>query len=397
MTNAIVGQEDHLIAYLVQAIDRAQRIHFNVAFLLESGAKLIAPHLQRAAGRGAGINILTGRYMNVTEPSAIYYLLDALGERLDIRFYADNLTSFHPKAYIFEYGDEAEIFVGSSNLSRLALTCGLEWNYHFLRSEDPESYDKFARTFNHLFHNYGQKITDDVLRTYAAGWKKPAWAKTEEGLVARQTEEGSRISPRGAQIEALYELKRAREEGIEKGLVIAATGVGKTYLAAFDSLPFERILFLAHREEILRQAEESFKKAKPGVRTGFVMGGLKEYEADAVFATVQTLAREDNLTQFDRGFFDYLVVDEFHHAAADSYRKVLSYFKPKFTLGLTATPYRTDNRDIYQVCEDNVIYEIHLKEAINRDLLVPFRYYGILMLPTTPRLRIETGNMWWKT
>jgi len=344
---------------------------------MESGAKLIAPLLLEATKRGVPVKILTGRYMSVTEPSAIYYLVDKLGGRLDIRFYAENLRSFHPKAYIFDYGDEAEVFVGSSNLSLSALTRELEWNYRLAKSQHPEDYGKFSTNFDDLFYNHSVVITHQVLRDYTLGWKKPAFVKVEQLIEQSYLEEEARINPRGAQIEALYELKKAREEGVVKGLVIAATGVGKTYLAAFDSLEHQQILFLAHREEILRQAEISYKNVRPGAKTGFFTGAAKDENADIYFATVQSLAREQNLKHFPRDFFSYIIVDEFHHAAADSYLSVLEYFRPQFLLGLTATPYRTDNRDIYALCDDNVIYEIYLKDAINRDLLAPFRYYGI--------------------
>lgn len=267
--------------------------------------------------------------------------------------------------------------MGSSNLSLAALTSGLEWNYRLFQSSSPEGYHKFSTTFDDLFAYHSEKVTPESLKHYALNWKNPAFVKAEELLGRQGLPQPEQVTPRGAQIEALYELKRAREEGVSKGLVIAATGVGKTYIAAFDSVNYRHILFLAHREEILRQAEASFRAVHPAAKTGFFTGQEKDGHADIYFATVQALARAKNLEVFNPDYFDYMIVDEFHHAAADSYRKVLAYFQPKFLLGLTATPFRTDNRDIYALCEDNVIYEIYLKDAINRDLLVTFKYYGI--------------------
>lgn len=375
MTNAITSEDDFL-KYLIEASGRADRIRLIVSFLMESGAKLIAPALQVAVARGVDIQILTGRYLSITEPSAIYYLLDKLGAHLDIRFFSNQVRSFHPKAYLFEYGEEAEAFVGSSNLSRTALTTGVEWNYRFYRSEHPEDYEKFKVTFDDLFANTSDPITEDVLRDYSAHWKKPNLLRVEQAI-ENQDYSTTSVEPLGAQIEALYELRRAREEGVTKGLVVAATGVGKTFIAAFDSLTFRRILFVAHREEILVQAEKAFKAARPTAKTGFYIGRDKDRGMNICFASVQTLASAKNREVFPPDYFDYMVVDEFHHAAADSYLRVLEYFKPKFLLGLTATPYRSDNRDIYAICEDNVIYEIYLRDAINRDLLVPFQYYGV--------------------
>ena len=184
--------------------------------------------------------------------------------------------------------------------------------------------------------------------------------------------------PRGAQIEALYELELAREEGVSEALVSAATGVGKTYLAAFDSIDFDKILFLAHREEILNQAKDSFENIAPKKEYSFFNGEEKNPAGDIVFASVQTLRKEKYLNKyFNKDFFEYIIVDEFHHAAAESYLNVINYFEPEFLLGLTATPYRMDNKDIFEICNDNLIYELDLKDAINRDLLVPFKYYGI--------------------
>jgi len=329
--------------------------------------------------------------MSITEPSALYYLIDCLGDKVDIRFYAEQVRSFHPKAYIFDYPDDGEIFIGSSNLSRSALTFGLEWNYSILRSNNPMAFERFVYSFEELFNHDARILDHELLKQYTAGWKKPRYIRIEQDIEAARPEVDGAV-PRGAQIEALYELKNAREEGIDKGLVVAATGVGKTYLAAFDSINFKRVLFLAHREEILRQAEQTFKTVSPATRTGFYTGERKDSEAEACFASVQTLSRKGHLENFSPGYFDYIVVDEFHHAAADSYLAVINYFKPEFLLGLTATPFRMDNRDIFALCDDNVIYEIYLKDAINRDLLCPFKYYGIYDQADYDRVEYRQGR-----
>lgn len=200
------------------------------------------------------------------------------------------------------------------------------------------------------------------------------------------------ISPRGVQIEALYELEKFRDNGEKRGLVVAATGVGKTYLAAFDAKNFNRILFVAHREEIIKQAEKSFKKVCPNKTSGFFYSEEKTQDADMIFALVNTIGKKENLELFDREYFDYIVIDEFHHAAADSYKNLLEYFKPKFLLGLTATPARMDNRDILKFCDYNIPYEINLKSAINRVILVPFRYCGIYDATDYSEIKIVNGK-----
>ena len=185
--------------------------------------------------------------------------------------------------------------------------------------------------------------------------------------------------PRGAQIEALYALEESRTEGAVKGLVQAATGIGKTYLAAFDSAKYKRVLFVAHREEILKQAAEAFKNVRESEDYGFFGGKQKDTDKSVIFASVATLGREEYLTEhyFKPDYFDYLVIDEFHHAVNGQYQKIVNYFRPQFLLVLTATPERMDGRNIYEICDYNVPYEISLKEAINKGILVPFHYYGI--------------------
>jgi superfamily II DNA or RNA helicase len=386
MRNSFTGREDHLIRYLYDCIERAERIRFIVAFLMESGAKLLGSQLADAANRGIPIQILTGRYMSITEPSAIYHLYNVLGSDVEVRFFSDNVRSFHPKAYLFDYKDDSEIIIGSSNISYSALTSGVEWNYRLRRSLSPLDYDMFANTFDELFSGHSVPATDEELKKYSFSWRKPRLG------VLKSTQEQPHIpEPTGAQIEALYQLRKAREEGINKGLVVAATGVGKTYLSAFDSQEYKKILYVAHREEILRQAAATFATVRPKAKIGFYFGQQKDNNADILFATVQTLAREPHLHNFSPDSFAYVIVDEFHHAAADSYVKVINYFKPQFLLGLTATPFRTDNKDIFALCGDNVIYEIYLKDAIHRDLLVPFRYFGIYDAETDYS-QIETRN-----
>ena len=197
--------------------------------------------------------------------------------------------------------------------------------------------------------------------------------------IGKERKETREYVPRGAQIEALYALKATREERADKALIHAATGVGKTYLAAFDSLSFKRVLFVAHREEILRQAYESFRNVRNEEDFGFFNSKIKDCDRNVVFASVYSLGRKNYLNEkfYSPTYFDYIIIDEFHHAVANLYMNILEYFKPKFLLGLTATPERMDGRSIYALCDYNVPYEIGLKDAINKGYLVPFRYYGI--------------------
>lgn len=267
--NCVTGHDDHLYKRIQQSFHTATSIDIIVSFLMESGVKLIQKDLEAIKDKNIPIRILTGNYLNITQPSALYLLKDILGDKVDLRFYNDTKRSFHPKAYIFENNEEGEIFIGSSNLSRSALTSGIEWNYRIDKKTSEDDYNYFKRMFEDLFLNESIIVNDEELEKYSKNWKRPkifAQIEDKKEKINYSYDEDSNITslfePRGAQIEALYELKKTREEGNDKTLVVAATGIGKTYLAAFDSREFKRVLFIAHREEILKQAYESFKNVR---------------------------------------------------------------------------------------------------------------------------------------
>lgn len=419
--NCITGHNDHLYKHIQQSIHTATSIDIIVSFLMDSGVKLIQKDLEEIKDKNIPIRILTGNYLNITQPSALYLLKDILGDKVDLRFYNDTKRSFHAKAYIFEKDNEGEIFVGSSNLSRSAWTSGIEWNYRIDKKTNSEDFNYFKTMFEDLFLNHSIIVNDEELERYSKTWKRPKIYsninnKREDINYVYEENRNSNITsmfePRGAQIEALYELKKTRLDGNDKALVVAATGIGKTYLAAFDSREFNRVLFVAHREEILKQAYESFANVRTDKRRainldeeklvadkeeileykvnnkttqeyeynmGFFMNSTKETKKDIIFASVQSLGKEKYLNEkyFDKYYFDYIVVDEFHHAVSKNYQNIINYFTPKFMLGLTATPDRLDNKDVFSICDYNTVYEATLKTAIDKGWLVPFRYYGI--------------------
>lgn len=411
--NCVTGHNDHLYKRIQQSLYTATSIDIIVSFLMESGVKLLQKDLEAIKDKNIPIRILTGNYLNITQPSALYLLKDILGDKVDLRFYKDTSRSFHAKAYIFENNEDGEIFIGSSNLSRSALTSGIEWNYRIDKKTSKDDYNYFKDMFEDLFLNESIIVNDEELEKYSKTWKRPkVFSQIEEKKekINYSYDEDSNITslyePRGAQIEALYEIKKTREEGNDKALVVAATGIGKTYLAAFDSKEFNRVLFIAHREEILKQAYESFKNVRidkfndfnnvanmvaeeeiisknnyneDGYNMGFFMNSTKDTDKDIVFASVQSLGKENYLNEqyFPRNYFDYIVVDEFHHAVSKNYQNIINYFTPKFMLGLTATPDRLDNKDVFSICDYNTVYEATLKTAIDKGWLVPFRYYGI--------------------
>lgn len=400
-TDAMTGGADkrmYLYYQLADSIKKADSVDIIVSFLMESGVKMLLGELDNALKRGAKIRILTGNYLGITQPSALYLIKHKLGEQVDLRFYNEKNRSFHPKSYMFHYKDYSELYIGSSNISRSALTSGIEWNYRFSNKTDPINYEKFYKTFVDLFENHSIVIDDEELKKYSKNWHRPAVSKDLDRYDLQDDKETSNkiplFEPRGAQIEALCALENTRAEGARRALVQAATGVGKTYLAAFDSKNYERVLFVAHREEILKQAAESFKNVRDSDDYGFFNGDSKCTEKSVIFASVATLGRVEYLNEnyFAQDYFTYVVIDEFHHAVNEQYQRIVDYFKPKFLLGLTATPERMDGKNIYEICDYNVPYEISLKEAINKGMLVPFHYYGIFDETDYSKLHIVRGR-----
>ena len=385
LKNAITGGSNHLYDQLKYSMKRADKIDIIVSFLMESGVKLLLPDLKAAKQRGAEVRILTGNYLQITQPSALYLLRQELGEDLDLRFYSEAHQSFHPKAYLFHYWEDDaeynEIYIGSSNISYSALTSAIEWNVRLDAQKNKDAFIEFHNAFEQLFAQKANPVTDEVLEEYSRKWHQPRVMKDLQNYEKKETEiVVDKPEPRGAQIEALYELRKTREDGFNKALVVLPTGTGKTLLAAFDSVGNKKILFVAHREEILRQAKKSFQWLYGTTKTCCdFSGSSKDCECDIVFAQVQTLGKEVYLQPnwFAPDVFDYIVIDEFHHAVAANYRRILEYFQPKFLLGITATPERLDQQNIYALCDYNIVYDVRLSEAINKGWLVPFRYYGI--------------------
>ncbi|MFG6344960.1 MAG: DEAD/DEAH box helicase family protein [Lachnospiraceae bacterium] len=385
-TDVMTGDKNRnrfLYYQLKMSMLKANKIDIIVSFLMESGVRMILNDLKAALDRGVQVRILTGNYLGITQPSALCLIKKELGNRIDLRFYNDKDRSFHPKSYIFHYENVGEIYIGSSNISRSALTFGIEWNYRFSSLNDKKNFSLFYDTFVELFENHSIVIDNDELIRYSKNWHKPAVSKDLAKYDNLEEDDDTKVEilfqPRGAQIEALYALEDSRSEGVTKGLVQAATGVGKTYLAAFDSAKYERVLFVAHREEILKQAAISFKNVRHSDDYGFFYGKQKDTDKAVIFASVATLGRNEYLTEdfFAPDYFDYVIIDEFHHAVNEQYQRIVKYFRPQFLLGLTATPERMDGKNIYEICDYNVPYVISLKEAINKGMLVPFHYYGI--------------------
>ncbi|XKE94428.1 DEAD/DEAH box helicase family protein [Metaplanococcus flavidus] len=385
-----------LLGHLKKLSKEATEIHWITAFAMKSGIGLILPFLQEAAERKVPIKLLVGDYLFVTQPGALEMLLEQLPEA-EVRLWKSGGVSFHPKSYLFRGTENSHLIVGSSNLSASALTRGVEWNLIAPTSVDNEVFEEAVKQFHTYF--YGEQtipLNRETLAEYTELHKNanikrpisPVWSEAEEVEMTvgpAQPQEISEpseiytkeISPRPAQQEALEALENAMDEEYSRAMVVLATGLGKTYLVAFFAEKFKRVLFVAHREEILFQAKQSFQHVHPDRTSAFYNASEKQTDADFIFASIYTLGSQYHLDRFEADAFDLIVVDEFHHAAAPTYERLLKHFEPKFLLGITATPDRMDNKDVYALCDGNVAISIHFLDAIERNWLSPFQYYGV--------------------
>lgn len=393
-----------LIKELNMSLEHVESVDIIVSFIQESGFYQIRDLLNEATRRNITVRIITSTYLSITNPTALS-LLFYTEDNIKTYIYSGSAPSFHPKAYFFngKEGEDSKLYIGSSNLSKVALTNGIEWNYRIDGSTDKDAISSFQFEFNNIIKSESVELNRDIIREYSRSYcinkevlkgifksyykpKSRRYSEKSEALPLSFAEDSSKkyygqvenlFKPNSAQVEALLELKNTRFEGNEKALVVAATGVGKTFLAAFDSLDYQNILFIAHREEILNQAYETFAKVRGEDELGRYFDNYKDIKANILFASIQSLSRISNLKKFVKDRFDYIIVDELHHGVATSYTKVIDYFEPKFLLGLTATPHRLDKKDVYAICDYNSVYEIDLFTSINRGWLVPYKYYGI--------------------
>lgn len=371
----VTGGDDPLLPHLILNLDRSTECDIAVAFLLDSGARMIGAHLRDFLGRGGRARILVGDYLNVTEPTALRRLNDLSGN-IDVRVYEARDRGFHLKTYIFRSHGQGVAFVGSSNLSGPALTDSIEWNYKVVAQDERTGFSEIVAGFESIFAAATVVHADEAwISEYEARRVQPDWRAAE---VAEESPLPVAV-PHALQQAALAALLGTRQEGFSAGLVVLATGLGKTWLSAFDSdrPEFRRVLFVAHREEILNQAIDNFRRVRPKSSIGRLAGSERHIDVDLLFASVQTLSRTHHLNSFDPSTFDYIIIDEFHHAAAATYRRIIDHFQPKFLLGLTATPERMDGGDLLALCQENLVFEASVPDGVSADLLCRFQYWGV--------------------
>lgn len=325
--------------------------------------------------------ILTSTYLYFNKPQMFRELLKL--PNVEIRVYEQNHGKFHAKGYLFQHEGYQSALVGSSNFTAGALKVNKEWNLLFTSHNNGKLTEDIASEIEEQWKG-ASKLSPEWIDEYEKKYKiqnKPA-IKVVSQSVDEDNSNYSIIKPNKMQKEALKNLQKLRLLRETKGLIISATGTGKTYLAALDVKNYnpKRFLFVAHREQILKKSLDSFHKVLGGDKKtnyGILSGNAKNTDTKYLFATVQTLSKAENLNQFKRDEFDYILIDEAHHVGSKIYGKLLDYFTPDFLLGMTATPERSDDKNIYELFDYNVPYEIRLQEALEGEMLVPFHYIGV--------------------
>lgn len=368
------NKESSFYQELVSSLQLCNRFYFSVAFINYSGLQLLLDIFRELEDKEVEGKIITSTYLNFTDVKSLKKLTEF--NNIDSRVYrADTHKGFHTKAYIFEYDDTYKIIIGSSNITQSALKSNVEWNVRYISKKDGKFPLEVINEFYSLWE-VTNEINDDFLDQYEEYLDQIVQYVKKEKEVFEYTVD---IKPNSMQLNALESLEKLRENNQTKALVIAATGTGKTYLSAFDikQMNPKRVLFLVHRRKILEDAEKSFRKLHPNKISTIFQGSKKETQAEFTFAMIQTISKKDNLKLFNKDSFDYIVYDEAHRSFSKTYQRVMDYFTPEFTLGMTATPERTDGGNVFELFNNNIALEVRLRDALREDLVTPFHYFGI--------------------
>ncbi|MCW6060057.1 DEAD/DEAH box helicase [Clostridium sporogenes] len=361
-----------VLSEIIYELNKCEEFFISVAFITNSGILPLLETLKVLKKKGVKGKILTTDYLNFSEPKALKKLLEF--PNIEMKLYSKE--NFHTKGYIFRYKDHYKLIVGSSNLTQTALTKNKEWNLKVSSLEEGSLTEGVISEFNQLW-NDADELTIKWIENYEGIYRKQV-EFARKSKVPRLSQ--YKLKPNKMQVEAIQGLEKLRENGQNKGLLISATGTGKTYLSAFELRNYnpKRALFIVHREQIAKQALNSFSNVFGDTRSmGILSGTSKDVEKDFIFCTIQTLSKDEVLQSFGKNKFDYIIIDEVHKAGANSYQKIVNYFNPKFLLGMTATPERSDDFDIFKMFNYNIAYEIRLQQALEEDLLCPFHYFGV--------------------
>lgn len=363
---------------------KCDRFQISVAFITMSGITPLLQTLKELENKNIPGEILTTNYLNFSEPGALKKLNDLSNITLKMYDVEAADEGFHTKGYIFRKDEIYRIIIGSSNITSAALTSNREWNTKLISTEQGEMAKEIVAEFKELWNSPYALSFDTFYENYKERYQIIKHQREAAKLDEITSIEKYTLQPNSMQVGFITNLKKILAAGEKRALLISATGTGKTYASAFAmrELGFRRVLFLVNRGQLARQTRKSYEKVFANtVSMGLVGAGYHEYEADYVFATVQTLNRDEHLLQYAKDAFDCIVLDEAHHVPADTYRKIMDHFTPKLWLGMTATPDKRDDnvegRNVYEIFNYQIAYEIRLQQAMEENLLCPFHYFGI--------------------
>ena len=367
-------QGKKVLSTILQELETCEEFWFSVAFVTTSGIATLMNTLIELEKKNIKGKILSSQYLNFTQPEALKRLKQF--KNIELRIATEG--AFHSKGYLFKNKGVYDLIIGSSNLTQTALCSNKEWNLKISATEESELIDQVEKEFHKEFEA-AQIVTDKYLLEYGILWKeKMQFERTIKQK--RKAIDKVVITPNLMQREALENINHLRAQGKGKALLVSATGTGKTFLSAFDVQQFKpkKFLFIVHRRTIAEEAMKTFQGLlSDDIKMGIYSGAQRELNADYIFCTVQTISKQEHLDKFKRNHFDYIVIDETHRAGADSYKRIMEHFTPKFMLGMTATPERTDGADIFKLFDYNIAYEIRLHRALSENMLCPFHYYGV--------------------
>ncbi|MEF9679287.1 DEAD/DEAH box helicase family protein, partial [Staphylococcus aureus] len=376
------NKNEKVLSTIIDELQKCETFYFSVAFITESGLASLKAQLLDLSNKGVKGKILTSNYLGFNSPKMYGELLKL--KNVEVRL--TDIAGFHAKGYIFEHKDYSSMVIGSSNLTSNALKVNYEHNVLLSTMKNGDLVDSVKNEFELLWQK-STPLTEQWINSYKESFEyrsleKLAEVEQTQMLLADKVKKSVEIVPNLMQAEALRSLKAIRDKTKDKALIISATGTGKTILCALDvrEVNPNKFLFIVHNEGILNRAKEEFKKVLPIKNDsdfGLLTGKHRDVDAKYLFATIQTLSRDDNFKQFDENEFDYIVFDEAHRSAASTYQRVFNYFKPKFMLGMTATPERSDELSIFELFDYNIAYEIRLQAALESDILCPFHYFGV--------------------
>ena len=365
--------KEKVLTTIESLLEECDEFFFNVAFVTKSGVISILNTLEKIERSGTKGKILISKYQNFSDPHALRMLLKF--SNINLRIIDEN--NFHAKGFLFKLEKNYELIIGSSNLTQDALSKNTEYNLKLSLAKNSKLLSQALSIFEKYFLK-GYEVNEDFLKEYSLIFDEFNSSNFKKYNITSKI--SPKLKPNNMQRVALENLRNLRNANIKKALLISATATGKTYLSAFDVKNFnaKKVLFIVHRWNIAKKAMDSFKNIFQKEKTyGLYGGSSKESNFDFIFSTNLTFSNSENLKAFDPDTFDYIIIDETHRAGAISYQKIIDYFKPKFLLGMTASPERTDGYDIFELFDHNIAYEIRLQQAMEEDLIVPFHYFGV--------------------